>query len=151
MTSFPMAWGAALVCALGGAVAGNAVGSAPIFSRSAITAAYEPGETSTIDRRELRPLPNHYPLVTPNGVVEVAQLSDRGLFSQARYRLRHLVETDPIETLADPYEIVEYTPSEGSAPVLADEPSAAVTGSDNHSTDINTAKIIDVEAALAMR
>ena len=30
--------------------------------------------------------PDHYPLVTPRGTIAVADLSERGLYSQARYR-----------------------------------------------------------------
>lgn len=86
MTRSSILWGVGLACAVGGAWAGNAVGSAPITDRSMIGMFYQSHETAHVDGRRQRVLPNHYPLVTRTGTVPVAQLSERGLFSQARYR-----------------------------------------------------------------
>lgn len=82
-----MLWGAGLACALGGAVAGTAVGSTPILDRPTLGVYYQSHQAAEhAQDATLRPLPDHYPLVTREGIVPVAQLSERGLFSQARYR-----------------------------------------------------------------
>lgn len=87
MISSPTLWGAGLACALGGAIAGNSLGSTPMTDRFEIEAFYQSHEPTVIaDRPERRALPDRYPLVTRNAVVPVAELSNRGLFSQARYR-----------------------------------------------------------------
>ena len=81
-----MLWGAGLACALGGAVAGNALGSTPPLDRSTIAMMYQSHETALPDQVERAPLPDHYPLVTRSGIIPVAELATRGLYSQARYR-----------------------------------------------------------------
>ena len=81
MTQAPVLWGAALVCALGGAIAGNALGTTPITDRAALDSYYQMHETGgAVGQIENRALPDRYPLVTRSGVVPVEQLSERGLF-----------------------------------------------------------------------
>lgn len=86
MIKSPALWGVGLACALGGAVAGNAVGSTPILERSAIAAFYQTHDAAVDEASSGDALPDHYPLVTREGTVPVAALSDRGLYSQRRYR-----------------------------------------------------------------
>ena len=87
MTKSPLLWISGLAIALGGAVAGNALGSTPVIGRSAIGAFYQSHEDSAFaDDTSSDVLPDHYPLVTRRGTVPVAELADRGLYSQARYR-----------------------------------------------------------------
>lgn len=96
MSRSPILWGAGLVCALGGAIAGTSLGSSPLVAASATTEYYQQHELSGALMPDARAaaMPERYPLVTPKGTVPVAQLSERGLFSQARYR----VVDDQIDT-----------------------------------------------------
>lgn len=75
-----------MACALCGAVAGNAVGSGPVLHR-AVFSSFEETQASGPPADQTHALPNHYPMATRGGVVPVELLSERGLFSQARYRL----------------------------------------------------------------
>lgn len=101
-------WGAGLACALGGAVAGNALGSVPIIDRSMLQTYYQMHASSTATAPG-RTLPDHYPLVTREGTVPVAALSERGLYSQARYKAF----------------VYAYSGDPGPAPMPADWPADA--------------------------
>lgn len=89
MSRSPILWGAGLVCALGGAITGTALGSSPLVAAAATTEYYQEHKLSNARMPDAgaAAIPDRYPLVTPRGTVPVAQLSERGLFSQARYRL----------------------------------------------------------------
>lgn len=89
MSRSPLLWGAGLVCALGGAIAGTSLGSSPLVAASATAEYYQQHEFSSarLPDAGAAAMPDRYPLVTPKGTVPVAQLSERGLFSQARYRV----------------------------------------------------------------
>lgn len=164
MTRFPFLRGAALACALRGAVAGTAIGSTPILDRSVLAAYYQSHDAGAVEARR-RALPDHYPLVTPQGTVPVAALAERGLFSQARYRALDApfgdapASFDPASQeppaaqpglqLAEPAgrEALAVAPApaqDAPAPLaLADAP--ALVG------DEGRAKLIDVRAELALR
>ncbi len=86
MTKSLTPWVAGLACALGGAVAGNAVGSSQPLERSTMAMMYQTHETTRADPGIGRRPPDHYPLVTRQGTVPVAELSTRGLYSQRRYQ-----------------------------------------------------------------
>lgn len=172
MSQSPMLWGAGLACALGGAIAGTTLGSSPLIAAGTAAAYFQSHERGVGQDGEGRVLPDHYPLVTRNGTVPVSQLSDRGLYSQARYR----------EMYGSPPEMSErYV----MADIPADEPrfqhadqSAAIgeaASSNNKMTTTSaartampplaladgpatvspaqggSAKLIDVKAVLAMR
>lgn len=77
--------GAGVACGLSGAVAGNALGSVSVLDRSTL-AAYHQSHGSLDAASPGRALPDHYPLITRTGIVPVAALSERGLYSQPRYR-----------------------------------------------------------------
>ncbi len=155
MNKSPILWGAGLACALGGALAGNAVGSTPVTDRSTIAMFYQAHKAAFADRDERRALPNHYPLVTRNGVVEVAQLSDRGLFSQSRYRPTHAAvayasadDRDPGPGLEEGY---ASSPAQASPIIEASAPAEPLSLAQGPSQIAGQARIIDVQAALAMR
>lgn len=168
MTRSPILWGAGLACALGGAVAGNALGSTPVLDRSTIGMFYQQHQTAYADPAPRQPLPDHYPLVTKNGTVSVAELSTRGLYSQARYRAYLQAadyaeaevayeeyrpdsewrdeETRAVFAMADPAqaEPAAEPPGEAAAPLQLAAGPADVTGG-------GQAKLVNVSAALAMR
>lgn len=158
--SFTM-WGAGLACALGAALAGTALGSTPIADRGLIDTFYQGHETAYPEEPEHRP-PDHYPLVTARGTVPVEELSERGLFSQARYRAvfadagydaaayaeiayepmpdePRFAERDESAGIGEP--VPQAAPAQ-TPPTLA---IAAANATSGH------AKIIDVQAALAMQ
>ena len=90
MNLSPVFLGTCLACALGGAIAGSSLGSTPVLAR-ADTDTFAPADVpanyqSVAASEPNQPAPDHYPLVTPRGTVAIADLSDRGLYSQARYR-----------------------------------------------------------------
>lgn len=155
MTLSPMAWGIGLAVALGGAIAGNAVGSTPVADRSTVAMFYQSHQTALADSPTRRALPNHYPLGTGSGVVEVAQLSEHGLFSQSRYRTTHASvayahadDSDPGRGLGETYaQPGALTAPSADAPAPAQPPSLA----QGMAQVAGQAKIIDVQATLAMR
>ena len=144
-----MFWGLGLACVIGGAAAGNAVGSAQPLTRSALTQLDEPDDRAAPPLPTRKPLPDHYPLVTRQGTVPVAALATRGLYSQARYRPIMPVESDfafeegPGPGLAAMVPPVEPAASlEHSAPAL-DQTEVAV--------EHGGSKLVDVKATLAMQ
>jgi hypothetical protein len=154
-----MLWGAGLACALGGAIAGNALGSTPITDRAAIATFYHTHQTATAGRPDQRALPDHYPLVTRNGVVPVAQLADRGLYSQARYSsflaaagYAASIDDDPGSGLEPVSEDADIAASQPASPMVADAgPPEPLDLAQGPAQLAGQAKITDVQATLAMR
>ena len=138
MTNSPLLWGAGLACALGGAIAGNALGSTPVADRSAIAMFYQEHATASDGSQDAHALPDHYPLVTRSGVVPVTELSERGLFSQRRYQpvFAAIAEADyaPIQEASyagfeDPeLPIRRAIDGEDAAPETSEMPTTAVDG-----------------------
>ena len=168
MTKSPMLWGAGLACALGGAVAGTALGSTPILDRPVFGSFYQShNDTATAAQAE-RQLPDHYPLVTREGTVPVAQLAERGLYSQSRYRAYVYADYTPPEVQLDEYRPGEEWRDEatreayamadratspgpsGEPETKASEPLQLAAGPANVEGH-GDAKLVDVNAALAMR
>ena len=168
MTKSPMLWGAGLACALGGAVAGTALGSTPILDRPVFGSFYQSHDDTASAAQAERQLPDHYPLVTREGTVPVAQLAERGLYSQSRYRAFYYADYVPPEV-----EPVEYRPGQewrdettreafamadrAASPepprepeVEASEPLQLAAGPASVESE-GEAKLVDVNAALAMR
>ncbi len=167
MTKSPI-WGAGLACVLGGAVAGNALGSTQPLDRSTIQTFYQSHEMAEGRAEEAVRPPDHYPLVTRNGTVPVGELATRGLYSQARYRAYlYPAEYAPAEVgyeeyrpgeewrdaptrealaLGDPHVQTEdaMTESDGAEPLQLAAGPANVES-------VGQAKMVDVNAALAMR
>lgn len=151
--------GAGLACAVGGAIAGNALGSAPVLDRSTLTTLYQSHETVAKAESD-RTLPDHYPLVTRAGTVPVAALSERGLYSQARYRAFMAVDDAPRQPEPAAWEPENWAEPAPPAPEQAtDEPAfeeaepaeplqlaAGAAGV----TATGGAKLVKVSAALAM-
>jgi hypothetical protein len=148
MTEAPLLWGAALACALGGAVAGTALGSTPMTDRSALESYYQTHRTAADDQLENRALPDRYPLVTGSGVVPVEQLSDRGLFSQARYRPVIALAAHDVPYDDDPGPGFEENRDAGSPPPSVHAAVEADTSVDQAGS--GQGKIIDVQDALAL-
>lgn len=131
---------------------GNAVGSSPVTDRSTMEMFYQLHETAYADRQDERVPPNHYPLVTRSGLVPVAQLSDRGLFSQSRYRSDDLAlgyaGDDPGPGIA---EVDTQSPSSVQFVEEASYSSPPLALADGLAQVTGQAKTIDVQATLAMR
>jgi hypothetical protein len=71
---------------LAGAISGIAIGSASVVKRERVSI-IEPAKdrgTGRFKRGYSEPLPNHYPLVTPNGTVPVAALATHGRLRNSR-------------------------------------------------------------------
>lgn len=86
----PLLMTAGLSTMLLAAVAGNSLGQSPVVTGSSTTALaseHPIARPASHAASEHGLLPDRYPLVTRQGVVPVERLSDRGLFSQARYRM----------------------------------------------------------------
>lgn len=166
MTKSPMLWGAGLACALGGAIAGNALGSTPVLDRSTVTTLYQTHEATERLTREGETLPDHYPLVTKAGTVPVGELATRGLYSQRRYRaFAYAAAYAPSEV-----HVEEWQPNDDWRPLATDEavavgdPAAQPTEIQGQASEPfqlaggpmsvvaqGQAKTVDVNAALAMR
>ena len=173
MTKSPMFWGAGLACVLGGAIAGNALGSTPVLDRPTIESFYQTHESGGGQLAVREPLPDHYPLVTKAGTVPVGELATRGLYSQARYRaVLYAADYGPSEA-----ELREYgrthdnSRHDGSDPALAvgDPPRRSLDDSTDFRSDFQppaplgldagpaavvaqgNARLINVQATLAMR
>ncbi len=76
----PQILGAVAVVAIAGALAGGAIGESPVLLRGQTDSLPEAPIMSAADdamRSDRRP-PDHYPLETPNGTVEVAELALHG-------------------------------------------------------------------------
>ena len=169
MTMSPIVWGASLACALGGALAGNALGSTPMLDRPAIGSFYQSHEDGAAGRAvEGERPPDHYPLVTRSGTVPVAELGMRGLYSQARYRATiYAADYEPVEFAAADYDPAEdharyHTADESvgigdaareiqPAPAPAAPAPLQLAAGPASVEGQGTAKLIDVRATLAMR
>lgn len=86
MSHSPVFWGIGLASALAGAVAGTSLGSSPLIAADTSAMYFQTHRTSTgsASAGGNAALPDRYPLVTREGVVPVAALSQRGLYRQAR-------------------------------------------------------------------
>ena len=173
MTHSPFLWLAGVACALGGAVAGHALGSAPVIHRPAIERLYQSHDDGAVSDRASYALPDHYALVTRNGTVPAAELADRGLYSQERYRdlyatadyeaASHAEADDPDPAsrsqywgddealrIGDPALQPEMVPANLGADERPSEPLTFADGAEAAS-QTGDARLIDVSATLAMR
>jgi hypothetical protein len=151
------------------------LGSTPVLDRPTAGTFYQQHETAYNATAEQEALPDHYPLVTRDGVVPVAALSDRGLYSQNRYRaVAYAVDYTPSEAIAqadyEPAPVRYSSDDEGlsvgdPAPLsraAAIQPAVATTPANAPQAPLalaqpaavqsnGTAKTINVEVALAMQ
>lgn len=100
----PRVLGAVAAILVTGIASGAIIGDVPPMTRLAQQDLLPEANTIAIDYRQDRDLPDHYPLVTPQGRFEVYELADRGLYSQARYAPYPYDEYDEY----DEYEYDEY-------------------------------------------
>ena len=88
MRALPYIAGAVAVVAIGGAVAGAAIDTTPRQIHDSIqTTGNNAIAFDRSDSRDAAPA-NHYALETRDGTYEVAELRERGLYSQDRYERR---------------------------------------------------------------
>ena len=87
MRALPGIVGAVAVVAIGGAVAGAAIDTTPrrIHAETPLPG---PGPIAIDDKRRALPPADHYPLEANGKTYEVAELRDRGLYSQERFAPR---------------------------------------------------------------
>ncbi|MBB3034963.1 hypothetical protein [Alteriqipengyuania lutimaris] len=109
MRVLPYFVGAAAVVAIGGAVAGGAIDTTPRKIHDSTTV---PGNSISFGERErTRQISaNHYPLRTPDETVEVAELRERGLYSQDRYARSYYV--DDAGTEVEDFDFAAYETEE---------------------------------------
>lgn len=165
MTKSPFFWGAGLACAMGGAVAGSALGSTPILDRPTLTSFYASHADAQAPGAARDTPPDHYPLVTRAGTVPVGELGQRGLYSQARYRTTFAAIGSseapyPEDNYSSPLPGREVTPApapandEGRAggEAVAEAPAAPLRlAGPADVEERDGAKLIDVSTTLAMR
>ena len=87
MRALPGIVGAIAVVAIGGAVAGNAIDTTP-RKIHAETPLPDRGPIAFEEKHRPLPAANHYPLKANGETYDVAELRDRGLYSQKRYASR---------------------------------------------------------------
>ena len=93
MRILPYFAGAAVIVAIGGAVAGAAIDTTPRQIHDSPSVA--PSGDIAFDDDVSKPVTaNHYPLKTGGRTIEVAELRERGLYSQDRYARSYYVEAD---------------------------------------------------------
>ncbi len=169
MTKSSVLWGAGLACALGGAIAGNALGSTPVLDRPTLESFYQSHADAPVERATATPpLPDHYPLVTRDGTVPVGELGMRGLYSQARFRgyayaadpagagdafpdlypAQELRSSETVEAPAGPGDPVPAG-AQRQADASGPSPPLELAGGPA-SVGVGQARLIDVRAALAM-
>jgi len=155
MQATPLFIGACVLASIGGIVSGATINTQPLqrggigleeINRPAL--AFDPSDSGLSDQVAL---PDHYALNTPNGRVEVAELSTRGLYAQRRFGWRDAVWTPPSNEafVDDPQPVVEDW-----SQTRAEEPEPApqvlsVQPATEPPSQIGQAHIIDVASALA--
>lgn len=104
MNRTPLILGAIAVASCLGVAVGATVPTEPLsHMRSAAIAEIPRHDSALLDYEDAaKPTPNHYPLETPEGRIEVAQLSDYGLYRNRRYNMQYD---------ASAYAEVEYEPA----------------------------------------
>lgn len=114
-----------------GAIAGSAIGATAMTYDS--SHGYEMPDNASLrsfvgESEATAPLPDHYAMKTPDGVIEVAELQSRGLYASPRFADRGLSypeysDPDPAEIQEGPaYVPVTYeAPSRDTALIATDE------------------------------
>jgi hypothetical protein len=156
MQATPLFIGACVLASIGGIVSGATINTQPVqragigmdeIARPALV--FDPGDNGLSDQVAL---PDPYALNTPQGRVDVAELSTRGLYAQRRYGWRDAVWTPPPQDafIEDPEPIVEdwsQTRVEEPAREPVAPPQAAPPA--DSQPQIGQARVIDVASALA--
>lgn len=116
MQATPLFLGACALASIAGAVGGANISTQPI-QRASIGSELIQRPTIAFDRTDTGrtvALPDHYAMTTPEGRVEVAELSTRGLYAQRRYGWR--------EATYEPAPEPAFEEGMVSDPVLEDAP-----------------------------
>lgn len=92
--TLPAAIAAFAAVAVGGASLGEMVGSSPMIQHH-VAEADDGSIDSLFATAEGGHGPDHYPIVTPQGRFSVDELSERGLYSQARFGGYSVGQADP--------------------------------------------------------
>jgi hypothetical protein len=152
MQAPPWFLGTCALASFAGAVSGATINTSPIqrasigsdqITRPAI--AFDPRDTG----HDQVALPDHYAMQTPQGLVPVAALSTRGIYSQRRYGWDEASYSPPPEpTYFPPASYGDDEAAQSQADVAA-APAAPVQAVE--SADQGNPKVIDVAAALASR
>lgn len=81
----PRVLGVASLVLVAGVASGAVIGKVPPMKYLAAQYYLPQAADGAFAWSEQKPLPDHYPIVTPEGRFEVYQLAERGLYRQARY------------------------------------------------------------------
>jgi len=155
MQATPLFIGACVLASIGGIVSGATINTRPLqhagigmdeITRPAL--AFDPSGDGLSDQVAL---PDHYALNTPEGRVDVAELSTRGLYAQRRFGWRDAVWAPPPDQVFDDSQPVVPDWSETRAEAAAPPSASAVPAQPamEPTPQIGQARIIDVESALA--
>lgn len=93
----PRLLGAGAAVLLAGVASGAVIGKVPPMRYLAQDDLLPQAEAGALAWTPPSALPDHYPIVTPEGRFEVYQLADRGLYRQARYAADYPVEAYAVE------------------------------------------------------
>lgn len=155
MQATPMFLGACALVSVAGVVSGTAIDTNPI-QRGGIgmNEIVRPSIDLSAELSDQPALPDHYALSTPEGKVEVAELSTRGLYAQRRFGWREAIWTPPPEPDWPPEEplpeTVEFPTDEAVRSALrAEVEQVAEAPEDSDTAPQGGARLIDVEQALA--
>jgi len=100
MRVLPYCAGAAVIVATGGAVAGAAIDTTPRQIHQTPVTPDRGAIAFEDDRPAGAVTPNHHPLTTEGRTIEVAELRERGLYSQERYANSYYARQD----VGDPFD-----------------------------------------------
>jgi hypothetical protein len=107
----PRLLGVSAAVLVAGIAAGAALGTVPPMQQRGTAEWLPEARPVAFAHRPQADLPDHYPLVTRTGTIEVHELGERGLYRQARYAWRQLDAYYPEEDGTD----AGYAPREGAA------------------------------------
>lgn len=156
MKATPMFLGACALASIAGALSGATTNTAPIQNGGigmdmlpTRAFAFDSGDTGQRDAA----LPDHYPIVTPTGRVEVGELSTRGLYAQQRFGWRQAEYAPPSDHAFDA-DRVEFADTASAAtaapPVIMAQPAASpIQPLDLPTPPRGEARLIDVNLEVA--
>ena len=152
MKATPLFLGACAIASIAGAVGGATTNTTPI-QNAGIGMDMLPERQVAFDRSDSgisdAALPDHYPMVTSNGKVEVAELSTRGLYSQQRFGWRSAsYDPEPVPAYIDEPDPAFASVGENAPPVIEDAPMAAPVQPLRIEATSDGPRVIDVAAVL---
>jgi hypothetical protein len=160
----PRLLGVSAAVLVAGIAAGAALGTVPPMQQRGTAEWLPEARPVAFAHRRQADLPDHYPLVTRAGTIEVHELGERGLYRQARYAWRQLDAYYPEEedwaghdsdAVAEPQPAVVYAAATdtGAPSWRQPEPEAATAPLEPVGAAVAevTPRIVDVAAELARR